>query len=134
MLGNAWLQWLAYLAEVPTFLFVALGVACGLLLVRLAEKRLIARWRRAAAASPGTGDDVVVDVLDRALLPLIYYGVFALGVVYLDLPLWLERTVKFVGLALVAFYGARVATTLLAHAVNRAPAGGASDLHRVRVA
>jgi small-conductance mechanosensitive channel len=134
MLGTAWLEWLAYLTEIPTFLFVALAVACGLLLVRLAERRLIARWKRAAAASPGTGDDMVVDVLDRALLPLIYYGVLALGALYLELPLWLERTVKFVGLALVAFYGARVATTLIAHAVNCAPVGGTTDLHRVRVA
>jgi small-conductance mechanosensitive channel len=134
MLGKAWLEWLALAAEIPAFLLAALAVACGLLLVRLAEKRLIARWKRSAAASPGTADDVIVEVLDRALLPLIYYGVFALGVLYLDVPVWVERSVKFIGLALVAFYGARVATTLIAHAVNRAPPGGTTDLHRMRVA
>jgi small-conductance mechanosensitive channel len=134
MFGKAWLEWLAIFAEVPSYLIAALAVSCGILLVRLAERRVIARWKRSAAATPGTGDDVLVDVLERALLPLIYYGVVALGVVYLDLPLWVERTVKFIGLALVAFYGARVATTLIAHAVNRAPPGGTTDLHRMRVA
>jgi small-conductance mechanosensitive channel len=132
MQGNAWLEWAAILADVPTYLLVALAVSVTILLVRMAEKRFVARWKRAAAATPGTLDDVVVDVLDRSLLPLIYYGVFALGILYLELPAWVPRTVQVVGVALVAFYGARVATTVLAHAVNRGPAKG--DVNRVRVA
>ncbi len=134
MLGSAWLEWYAIFAEVPTYLLVALAVMCGLLLVRLTEKRMISRWRRSAAATPGNLDDVLVEVLERALLPLIYYGVFALGIHYLDLPPWVGRAVNFVGVALVAFYGARVATSIISHAVNRAPLEGVSDLRRVRVA
>jgi small-conductance mechanosensitive channel len=132
MQGYAWLEGLAVLAEVPTYLLVALAVSVAILLVRLAEKRFIARWKRRAAATPGTLDDVIVDVLDRSLLPLIYFGLFALGIVYLDLPAWVARTVQLVGVALIAFYGARVSTTVLAHAVNRGPAKG--DVNRVRVA
>jgi small-conductance mechanosensitive channel len=132
MLGNAWLEWVAILADVPSYLLVALAVSVSILLVRLAEKRFMARWKRTAAATPGTLDDVIIDLLDRSLLPLIYYGVFALGILYLELPAWVTRTVQLVGVALVAFYGARVATTVLAHAVNRGPAKG--DVNRVRVA
>jgi small-conductance mechanosensitive channel len=134
MLGNQWFESLAFLTAIPTYLIAAIGVASGILLVRLLEKRLIARWKKAAVASPGTLDDMVVDVLDRALLPLVYYGVIALGLLYLELPAWVGRTIKFIGLALVAFYGARVATTVISHAVNRAPSGGTSDIRRVRVA
>jgi small-conductance mechanosensitive channel len=133
MAGNTWLESIAFVTTIPIYFVAALGVASGMLLVRILEKRLISRWKKNAAQSSGTVDDVLVDVVDRALVPLIYYGVFALGIAYLDLPAWVGRTVKVIGLALVAFYGARVATTVIAHAVNRPTAAGSQDVRRVRV-
>ena len=137
MLGTPWLEWFGIVRAIPTYLIVAAAVFGGILLVRLAEKRVVARWKRAAAESVGTLDDVAVDVLDRALLPLIYYGVFTLGIVYLDVPLWVERAVRIVGLALVGVLWRSVATTIISHAVNRlagrvdgrhpAGAGGRAD-------
>jgi small-conductance mechanosensitive channel len=134
MLGKVWLEWMAILSNVPRILVAAGGVAIGILLVRLLEKRLVVRLRRAAAGRPGTLDDLLVDVLDRALVPLAYYGVVALGLLYLDLPGWGMRAVQIVGIALVAFHGARVAITVVAHAVTRAPLGVAVDQRRVQVA
>ncbi len=133
MVGNSWLESIAFVTTIPMYLVVALGVSSGILLVRLLERRLVARWKKSAAQSAGTVDDVMVDVVDRALVPLIYYGVFALGLAYLELPDWVGRTTKVVGLALVAFYGARVATTVIAHAVNRPSSSGSHDVRRVRV-
>jgi small-conductance mechanosensitive channel len=74
MAGNSWLESIAFVTTIPMYLVVTLGVSSGILLVRLLEKRLVARWKKNAAHSAGTVDDVMVDVLDRALVPLIYYG------------------------------------------------------------
>jgi small-conductance mechanosensitive channel len=133
MAGNSWLESMSFVTTIPMYFVVALGVASGILLVRLLEKRFISRWKKNAAQSSGTFDDILVEVVDRALVPLIYYGVFAVGLAYLELPEWVGRTVKFVGLALVAFYGARVATTVIAHAVNRRSAAVSNDVQRMRV-
>jgi small-conductance mechanosensitive channel len=134
MLGSAWLERLAIMSTIPRYLIAAAGVALGIVLVRLLEKQLVTRWRRVVAQRPGATGGLLVDVLDRGLVPLGYYGVVALGIFYLQLPPWVLRTVKFVGLALAAYHGARMAISVVAHAVGRAPRGGADDPRRVRVA
>ena len=87
------------------------------------EKRLVARWKRSAAASPGHRR--------RRRWSTCSTGrccrSSTTGWSPWGWSTWTFRAgccarSKFVGLALVAFYGARVATTLIAHAVNRAPA------------
>jgi len=98
------------------FLLFFLGAA---VIIRILEKVVLGRLRAWAKRTSTTLDDFAINLSQKILLPLLYYGAFYLSVNNLTLLPELSRIFKIVGVALLAFLGARFATELVTYGFKK---------------
>lgn len=83
----------------------ALGIIVGIYLVaKLVQLVVLKRIRKFSERSKSTFDDVVIDVIDKAALPLVFFLAFYAGFRTLSFPSRVTQVVHVAILAITVFY------------------------------
>ena len=85
----------------------------GALLIKLFEAIVLRRARARAAATGTKVDDVLVGLIDRAVLPVLFFGLFYISVQHLKLHPKVERGVWLLGVTIFTYVGARLLSAIL---------------------
>ena len=93
---------------------LSLGILLGgALLIKLFEAIVLRRARARAAATATKSDDVLVDLVDRAVLPVLFFGLFYISVQHLKLHPKVERGIWLLGVSILTYVGARMFSAML---------------------
>ncbi len=93
---------------------ISLGILLGgALLIKLFESIVLRRARARAAATETKVDDVLVGLIDRAVLPVLFFVLFYLSVQHLKLHPKVERGIWLLGVSIFTYVGARLLSAIL---------------------
>jgi small-conductance mechanosensitive channel len=90
----------------------------GCLAVKLFRHIILRRLQRWAEKTTTTLDDFLIRVIQRVAVPLAYFGVFFVSVNTLTLAPLLKKGIATVGVALLTFFTARLATALITYGLD----------------
>jgi len=90
-----------------------------LFLIRIFRKVVLNRLRKWAQKTETTLDDFVVNnILEKTLLPLLYFGAFYISFNLLQLTSLLKKIMNVLGMALLTFFVARLIIEILSYALK----------------
>jgi small-conductance mechanosensitive channel len=108
-LGNDALAYLTSLA-----LFVA-----GVLAVRVVENIVVRGMKKRAELTETVIDDLLIKLIERKLLPILYFGAFYISIQNLMLSAKIAKAVDIVGIVLITFLAVRLGVSAIYYAFER---------------
>ncbi|MBF0522725.1 MAG: mechanosensitive ion channel family protein [Candidatus Omnitrophica bacterium] len=102
--------------HVKDYLDFLLFILIGIIILRIFERDLLKRLKKWAETTETTIDDFLVDVFKRVLVPLGYVGVIYFSFHTLKLPAFVNKSLSVLAVAILVFFGAKLATTFFAYA------------------
>jgi small-conductance mechanosensitive channel len=97
---------------------LALLVA-GIVVVRIVESVVVRGMKKKAEQTKTTIDDLLIKLIEKKLLPILYFGVFYLSIQNLTLSAQVTKIVNIAGIALVTLLGIRLGVSLIYFAFER---------------
>jgi small-conductance mechanosensitive channel len=101
--------------KVMSYLLALAAFGAGSVLVAVVKNFVLRRLRGWAASTSAELDDILIVAVERALLPLLYFGVFYFSIAPLHLHEKLLRVVGYAWAVLIALSAARFVVLLLNH-------------------
>ncbi|RPH38237.1 mechanosensitive ion channel family protein, partial [bacterium] len=100
------------------YIVVAGAVLLGFAVITILRKILVPRIKRWSERTRSTLDDILVRLLERAVVPLLYYGVFYASIRSLNLHPFIGRMVDAVGALLMTFIGVWALSSALVYLIR----------------
>lgn len=85
----------------------------GVFAIKVFEGIVLRRMRARAEATDTKLDDFLVEVIDRAAIPVLFFGTFYISIQHLALHPKVERAVSLLGIAIFAYVTVRFLSSLL---------------------
>lgn len=85
----------------------------GIIVVRVLDKIVVNRLKAWAEKTEVTVDDLLVDLIERKVLPILYLGVCYLGIQYLTVKPIVERVINILVLVILSLFAARFLLALI---------------------
>ncbi len=99
---------------------ISLGLlVAGILAVRVIEKIAVRGMKKKAKLTETTIDDLLIKLIEKKLLPILYFGVFYVAIQNLTLTAQVTKIVNIAGIALVTILGIRLAVSVIYFAFER---------------
>jgi len=98
-------------------IFVGLFLT-GLVTIKIFRHFILRRLKRWAEKSATTIDDFFLGIIQRVILPLVYFGAFYLSVNILSLHPLLKKIIDIAGMAILMVFAARLAISLMGYGFN----------------
>lgn len=98
---------------IEDYLVVAGIILLSVLVLAMIKRFAIKRFRAMAAKTTGTGDDFVVDSIDRFALPIILFAVIYWGLNFLDLTAKVERIIEVASSVVIAYFVLRLLSSIV---------------------
>src|SRR5687768_17065564 len=89
---------------IEDYLIVAGIILLSILVLAIIKRFAIKRLRDLAAKTTGTGDDFVVDSIDRFALPIIQFSAIYWGSNFLDLSTKAERIIEVASSVVITYF------------------------------
>jgi len=102
----------AYLTSLAVFL-------AGALLVKVVDRIVVRRAKKWAERTKSEIDDLFIGVIERKILPVLYFGVLYIAIQSLELSATVKKIVQVSGVALLTVLGIRLLTSFLYFAFER---------------
>lgn len=116
---NEILQYEVFHDTVSHYLVSLVGLAVGIIVVRVVFKRILAsRLKALADRTTSAFIDMLSRIYGRTLLPILYVGVVYLAVRNLTLTPALHRVIDIAGVALVTVFGIRFLIAITIYAIE----------------
>ena len=93
-------------------------VVVGAIIIKIAKATILASRKRWSQKSAATLDDFLINIFERSILPLLYYGLFYLATRSLILHLTLSKAIEVIGIILLTFLGIRFLSALIEHFIK----------------
>jgi small-conductance mechanosensitive channel len=90
----------------------------GFLVIRILRAIVFRQLRKWAEKTSATLDDFLIAILEKALLPLLYFGVFYLGLRSLSLNPGFSRAVEVIGVLFMTIIGVRFMVGIVHYTVR----------------
>jgi len=119
-LGN---DLLAYLTSAAIFVL-------GVLAVRVVENIVVRGMKKKAEQTATNIDDLLITLVEKKLLPLLYFGVFYISIQNLVLSEQITKAVNVAGIALITILGVRLGVSVVYYAFERYWEARAEDEER----
>jgi small-conductance mechanosensitive channel len=103
---------------VSDYLVFLLAFVIGVLVIRIIKSIILSRLRAWAEKTATTIDDFLIRVIQKAFLPLIYFGVFYLSTRTLILNPTISKVVDVLGVVLLTIFGIRFLVSLLSYSLQ----------------
>lgn len=87
----------------------------GLSLVKIFKRIILKRLKKLAKKTKTTIDDFLINVIEKTVVPLLYYGVFYVSVNFLSLHVYFKKTVDILGMAFLTLAIACLLSELIAY-------------------
>src|SRR5512141_1392553 len=100
------------------YLLFAGAVVIGFAVITILRKTFVPRILRWAQRTPSMLDDILVGILERAVVPLLYYGVFYAAIRSLSLHPIIVRGVDGIGALLMTFIGVWALSSALVYLIR----------------
>jgi small-conductance mechanosensitive channel len=97
------------------YLICILIFLSSIIIIKIFRFTILKRLKRWAEKTATTLDDFLISLIEKILLPLLYYGAFYVSVNTLKLAPYLSKAVNIVGIAILTFFVARLITTLVSY-------------------
>ncbi len=107
-LQNSVLDYLIFLAT----------LLIGILIVRVIKSIILSRLRAWAKKTATTIDDFLIGIVEKTLLPLVYFGVFYLSTRTLTLNPILSKIIDVLGVILLTVFGIRFVVAIIRYALE----------------
>ncbi len=104
--------------RVLDYLIFLLGFLIGVLVIRIIKSIVLNRLRAWAEKTATTIDDFLIRIIEKAFLPLIYFGIFYLSTRTLTLNPTISKVVDVLGVVLLTIFGIRFLVSLLSYSLQ----------------
>jgi small-conductance mechanosensitive channel len=104
--------------RVLDYLVFLLAFVFGVLIVRIIKSIVLSRLRDWAKRTATTIDDFLIRIIEKAFLPLIYFGVLYLSTRTLTLNPTISKVVDVLGVILLTIFGIRFLVSLLSYSLQ----------------
>lgn len=94
-------------------------LAVGILAVRLVEGVVVRRIKVQAERTATKLDDILIRLIEKKLLPVLYFGVFYLSVQNLQLSAQIKKGIDVLGVALLTVLGIRLGVSIIYYGFER---------------
>ncbi len=94
-------------------------LAVGILAVRVVEAIVVNRLKAQAKRTATTIDDLLIKLVEKKVLPILYFGVFYLSVQNLELSSQVQKAIHIAGVALLTVLGIRLAVSVVYYGLER---------------
>jgi small-conductance mechanosensitive channel len=105
-----WLEEKYWNNTVQDYLIAAGGMVIGFVLIRLFRNIVLTRLRAKAEATETSIDDLLVDGVERFLLPVTNFSLLYSAIHYLNLSERVSNVVHYATVAVIAFFAVRIIT------------------------
>jgi len=90
----------------------------GILVVRIIRSIILSRLKAWAKKTATTIDDFLITIVEKTLLPLVYFGVFYLSTRTLTLNPTLSKVIDVLGVILLTIFGIRFLVAIIRYALE----------------
>ena len=90
----------------------------SLILIKIIRVLIIRRLKKWSELTKTTVDDFLVKLLEKFIVPFSYYLVIYVSLKYLVLPDMLDKTINISAMAVMTFFGVRLAMQLISYGFN----------------
>lgn len=90
----------------------------GILVIRIFENAILTRLKKWAEETATKVDDFVIRIIEKKLLPILYFGVFYLSIQLLTLHPTLVKVIDAVALVLLTIFAVRFLLTVVIYALE----------------
>ena len=98
---------------------IAVGLfVAGIVLIKIIQAVVLARLKRWAKKTTTSLDDFILELVQRLALPLAYFGAFYLSANSLTLNALLKKVINTLGVAILTFFAARLAVSLITYGLS----------------
>lgn len=104
--------------RVSDYLIFLLTFVVGIVIIRIIKNIILRRLRAWAKKTATTIDDFLIRIIEKAFLPLIYFGVFYLSTRTLTLNATVSKVVDVLGVVLLTIFGIRFLVSLLGYSLQ----------------
>lgn len=94
--------------RVIDYLICCITIILGIIALNIIRRYVITRLRSFALRTATKFDDYLINIIERVVLPLLYFGVFYLGVRTLNLNPTIGKVIDVLGLVLLTYLGIRI--------------------------
>jgi len=100
------------------YLIFLATVVGGILIIRVIKSIVLHRFRAWAKKTATTIDDFLIRIFEKALLPLLYFGIFYLATRTLTLNPTLSKIIDVLGVVLLTFISIRFLVAIIRYALE----------------
>ncbi len=104
--------------RISDYLIFLLTLILGIFVVRIIRSIILKRLKAWAEKTATTIDDFLISIFEKALLPLIYFGVFYLSTRTLTLNPTIGKLVDVLGVVLVTFFSIRFLVAIIDYSLR----------------
>ncbi len=105
--------------EVSAYLISLAIFVVGLILVKVVDRIIVGRAKKWAEKTKSELDDLFIGVIEKKVLPVLYFGAFYIAIQSLVLSETVKKIVQVAGVALLTVLGIRLLTSLIYFALER---------------
>ncbi|MEE8329777.1 MAG: mechanosensitive ion channel domain-containing protein [Thermodesulfovibrionia bacterium] len=87
----------------------------GILVIRIFKSVVLKRLKTWAEKTATTIDDFLIDIVQKTLLPLLYFGIFYISARSLTLNLGISKVIDVLGVILLTFFGIRFLVSIITY-------------------
>ncbi|OQX78857.1 MAG: mechanosensitive ion channel protein MscS [Candidatus Omnitrophica bacterium 4484_70.1] len=102
--------------RVSLYIGCALSFLLGVIALKIFRRTFLKWLKRWAEKTSTTIDDFLVEVIQKILIPLAYFGVFYLSINILTLPPLLKKIIDILGIAVLTLFTAHLVNQLTVYA------------------
>ena len=104
--------------SVLTFITAAVIFIVGIIVINIFRKIILSRLKKWSEKTATTLDDFLIREIEKAVIPLLYYGAFYLAVRTLVLPSKAEMLLNTISVILITFLALRVLSSFISYSLT----------------
>jgi len=118
--------------SVSAYLVSLLLFVLGLLAVKILKQVVLHQIKKWAQKTKTTLDDFIIHLIERAIIPLSYYGAFLLAIRNLDLGTTMGKIINIASITLVTYFGISSIILITTYLIERYWLKKESDVSRTQ--
>jgi small-conductance mechanosensitive channel len=104
--------------SILTYITAVIIFIAGIIVIYIFRKIVLSRLNKWAEKTATTIDDFLIRGIEKAVIPLLYYGAFYLGARTLTLPSKAEMLLNTISVILITFLALRVVTSFISYSLG----------------
>ena len=90
----------------------------GVIAIYIFKSIILIRLKKLAEQTATTVDDLLIRIIEKKLMPILYFGIFYLSIQYISLYPVLEKGINSIGIILLTIFAVRLMLTLIIYGLE----------------